>query len=81
MKVQVIEYYTEEYRFNRQSSLVIKIDNKQVFGMNELCECPEDATFGRELSDCNNIPELLKRAYEAGKSGDSFVIEYIKYND
>lgn len=78
MKVQVQEYYDNRYDFERQSSLVIKIDDKRVFGINELCECPEDATFGRELSDCNNIPDLLRRAYEAGKNGDYFEIEYIK---
>lgn len=81
MKVQVSEYYTEEYGFNRQTSLVIKIDNKQVFSVNELCECPEDATFGRELSDCNNIPELLRKAYEAGRTGDTFEVEYIEEDE
>jgi hypothetical protein len=65
-------------RFERQTSLCVKIDGKRVFGINELCECPEDATFERDLSDCNNIPELLKRAYEAGKAGDFFEIEYVQ---
>lgn len=77
MKVQVQECYDNSYDFERQSSLVIKIDDKRVFRMNELCECPEDATFGRDLSDCNNIPDLLRRAYEAGKNGELFEIEYI----
>lgn len=78
MKVNVIEYYTEEYGFERQTSLSIEIDGETVFGINELCDCPEDATFGRDLSDCNNIPELLRRAYEAGKAGEFFEIEYIQ---
>ena len=78
MKVQVQEYYDNSYDFERQSSLVIKIDGKRVFGISELCECPEDATFRRDLSDCNNIPSLLRRAYESGKNGEEFEIEYIK---
>ena len=78
MKVQVQECYDNSYDFERQSSLVIKIDDKQVFEINELCESPEDATFGRDLSVCNNIPDLLRQAYEAGKNGDYFEIEYIK---
>ena len=76
MKVKVTEGYTEEYGFERQTSLYIEIDGKRVFRIYELCDCPDDATFGRDLSDCNNIPELLRRAYEAGKAGDSFEIEY-----
>lgn len=78
MKVQVQEYWDKSYGFDTQTSLVIEIDGKSVFRMNELCESPEDATFGRDLSDCNNIPSLLRRAYEAGKNGDYFEIEYIK---
>ena len=78
MKVKVTEDYTEEYGFERQTSLSIEIDGKTVFGINELYECPEDATFGRDLSDCNRIPELLRKAYEAGKAGDNFEIEYVQ---
>lgn len=36
MKVKVIEDYTREYGFERQTSLSIEIDGKHVFGINEL---------------------------------------------
>jgi len=34
----------------------------------------EDNTLGRNFSDVYSIPELLKRAYEAGKNGEPFEI-------
>ena len=81
MTIQVKEYYDNSGGFRRQGSLVIKIDDKQVFSINELCESPEDAIFTRDLSDCNRIPGLLRMAYEAGKNGDFFEIEYIEEDE
>ena len=80
MKVQVKEYY-DNSGFRRQGSLVIRIDDKQVFEINDLSDSPEYSTFDRDLSDCNRIPELLRMAYEAGKNGDFFEIEYIKEDE
>ena len=34
----------------------------------------EDATLSRDFNDCWSIPNLMKRAYEAGKKGDSLEI-------
>jgi hypothetical protein len=78
MKVKVKEYYDNTSVLRPQVSLVIKIDDKQVFCVNELCDSPEDATFDRDLSDCNRIPELLRIAYVAGYNRDFFEIEYIE---
>lgn len=36
---------------------------------------PEDATFERDLSDCKRIPEILKKAYEAGVRREGLIIE------
>ena len=77
MKVEVIEGYTEEFSFERQTSLDIKIDGETEFSIYELSDCPEDATFSRDLSDCNGIPEMLRKAYYAGKAGEEFSVQYL----
>ena len=46
--------------------------------VDELNECPEDATFNRELSFVLDIPRLLKMAYEAGKDGEEIAIDNIE---
>ena len=37
---------------------------------------PEDASFARDLSFVFNISALLKKAYEAGKNGETYHYEY-----
>lgn len=81
MKVEVIEENSKEFGYEYQNSLEIKIDGGSVFNMHNLCECPEDASFERDLSDCNYIPELLRRAWEAGKACEEFSIEYIQEDE
>lgn len=82
MKVVVKEGISaHEYTYGSQTSLDIEIDGKGVFSMYELCECPEDATFARDLADCNCIPSLLQKAYNAGKAGEEFSIEYLTEED
>ena len=81
MKVVVTEDFSKEYGLENQLSLYIEIDGKRVFRIRELCDCPEDATFGRALSDCNSIPSLLQKAYNAGKAGEEFSIEYLTEED
>lgn len=36
---------------------------------------PEDNSLMRNFNDCVKIPDLLKRAYEAGKNGEEFELE------
>lgn len=78
MIVEVTEYYTKEFGFERQTSLDIDIDGKRAFSIYEFTDCPEDATFGRDLGYCNSIPELLRKAYKAGKAGEEFLVQYLK---
>lgn len=40
---------------------------------------PEDMSLSRDLNDCLRIPNLMQLAYEAGKNGESFEIETLKY--
>ncbi len=42
---------------------------------------PEDNNLGRNFNSCYSIKDLVKKAYEAGKSGESLEIEEIEDND
>jgi len=57
----------------------INIDGKQVFSFFD--GEPEDANLLRDFSDCYNIVDALKAAYEAGKNGEPFDIEKIELDD
>lgn len=59
-----------------QDFLTIEIDGKKEFHVYE--GAPEDATLYRDFADCNLVPELMRKAYEAGKNGEDFTIEKIK---
>ena len=37
---------------------------------------PEDASFNRDLSFVFDISDLLKKAYEAGRNGETYHYEY-----
>ena len=75
MKV-IIETYTEEAIDSRDycDTVVVSIDGKQVFSVGD--GEPEDNNLSRNFSDCYNIDNLMKRAYEAGKKGEKFELEY-----
>jgi hypothetical protein len=55
--------------------LEIVINNTTKFKVGNY-DSPEDNTLSRNFSDCYDIPELLRKAYEAGKNGEEFVVEY-----
>jgi len=76
MKVIIEENYITEFGYERQNSWNLYTDNGISIGVCELNECPEDATFGRDLSFVFSIPELIQKAYDAGKNGESLDFEY-----
>lgn len=51
---------------------LIIVDGKEVFSVHD--GEPEDSTLGRNFSACFNIPELLQKVYDAGKSGEQLEI-------
>jgi hypothetical protein len=36
----------------------------------------EDNCISRNFSDVHNIEDLMRRAYEAGKNGEDFIVKY-----
>ena len=61
----------EEYDY--RDCLEIYIDGKQVFRV--LDDEPEDSNLSRSFGDCYKITELMRKAYEAGKNGESIEFE------
>jgi hypothetical protein len=74
MKIFVSESEGSENNDFR-SSLSISIDGETKFSAYD--GEPEDATLARDFNDCYSIPDLLKLAYEAGKRGEDFELEYL----
>lgn len=74
MKVTVIGSMGNDWN----ESLDILIDGEKVFSARdgEL----EDNSLSRNFKDCHSIPNLLKRAWEAGMGDEKFEIEYVSGN-
>lgn len=53
----------------------LRIEGKHVYNSRPLCECPEDAILGRGLIGASEIAELMRKAYDCGKSGGEFEVE------
>lgn len=66
------EAAVKEYDY--QQALRITIDGINVFDVSD--GEPEDSNLSRDFCDCNLVPHLLARAFEAGKSGEAFELIY-----
>ena len=53
----------------------IEVDGRTVATGANLSDCPEDANLGRDLRFIYNLPNVLRRAWEAGKAGEAFDYE------
>lgn len=65
------EEQLEEYDY--KDCCTIEIDGEKVFHVSD--GEPEDANLSRDFNDVWNIPDILKRVYEAGKKGEILTIE------
>lgn len=54
------------------------IDGKEVMGVCDLWECPEDAILGRGLNSMEEVADLMYLAYQAGKKGEVWDKETIE---
>ena len=70
MKIQVIKRENVE---DWRDRLTIEIDGFPVFDVSD--GEPEDNNLDRNFQDCRNVVDLMKRAWEAGKKGESFSAE------
>lgn len=77
MKVTVVETISDDFTYE---SLEITLDGKTKFHVYSN-DAPEDNTLSRNFADCYDIPELLRKAWEAGRNGEKFEVEYIEKGD
>lgn len=78
--MEVFVRETEDEEYYEWQQMEIMIDGKKVF---DVCsaDSPEDNNLHRNFSDCYSIPQLLKRAWEAGKNGEPFELTYEEAED
>ena len=80
MKITVKSLTNEAIKnWDYHEAMAIVIDGKQCFSVHdgEL----EDANLCRDFNDCWKIPELMERAFNAGKNGEKFEIENLKLDE
>ena len=59
-----------------QDSMSISIDGEKVFAAHD--GEPEDNTLSRNFNDCYKIIDIIRKAYDAGKAGESIEFETIE---
>lgn len=77
MKVDVYAWRDSEGYINQS----LFINGKVVSYVYPLYDCPEDAIIGRDLKDCEDLANYIKRGYEAAKNGEELEIEYHEGDD
>lgn len=75
MKVKVISLNEETMQErDYRNAVKIEFNGKEVFEVRD--DEPEDSNLSRSFSDVWKIPDLIQKAYEAGKKGEKLEIEY-----
>ena len=73
MIVKIVTYSEKEIeRRDYRDSVRIYIDGKKVLDCGDGEH--EDNTLGRNFSDCYSIPQLMEKAFDAGRAGQGFEI-------
>lgn len=73
MKIKVVERIDE---LDYTGMMEIYIDGRREFTVYD--GEPEDNNLSRNFNDCWSIPELMRKAYEAGRNGEEFDLKYIE---
>ncbi len=71
MKIEVL--ICDDNYYSREKLIV---DGEEVMEAHDLSDCPEDAILGRNINSMSSVAELMEFAYQAGKRGESFSLEY-----
>lgn len=80
MKVRVrVRPKQQIERYEYRDAMAIDIDGKKAFGVSD--GEVEDSNLSRDFNDCYQIPDLLKKAFDAGKNGETFEITRIDDED
>ena len=80
MKIEIIERSEKEVeKCDYRSAMQIKFDGKVVFEVGD--GEPEDSNLSRDFNDVFLIPDMLKKVYEVGQSGEELYIIYSTSDD
>lgn len=69
IKVYGLEEDEDEYGEVHYQKIYDKEEDKRLFSVSNLCECPEDAIIGRSLFDAVDYIRAVKRGIELAKQG------------
>ena len=58
-----------------RESIELALDGKVVFCVGD--GEPEDMNLRRDLKDCRDVPELMRKAHAAGVRGEPFDVEVV----
>lgn len=78
MRIVAIHERSDDFRYE---ALEITINDVYKFSVYHSEDTPEDNTLYRNFSDCFDIPNMLKLAYEAGRRNEKLEIKYYKEGD
>lgn len=80
MKVEIYTLTKEEIeRRDYRNALLIKINGKDEFEVYD--GEPKDSNLYRNFSDCFRIEKLMELAYQAGKKGEEFNVDYLEVDE
>lgn len=77
MRVTEVSGTIDEDEMREKLSIYVDEDLKADFTDGE----PEDANISRDFADVNNIVQLMEIAYDAGKNGEDFVVDFEDYKE
>lgn len=77
--IETTEFYGEEGASKITVELICDNGDKESVGFGE--GEPEDMYLFRDLSDAYNLVSFAKTAYEAGKRGEQFDLQYVEEKD
>lgn len=77
MKVTEVSGIIDEDEMRGMLAIYVDDDLKADFIDGE----PEDANMSRDFADVNNIVQLMEIAYDAGKNGEDFVVNFEDYKE
>ena len=80
MEVEVISLTEKAIeRRDYRDYIEIKFNGVEVFNVGD--GEPEDSNLARSFNDCWNIPSMLKKAHNAGLSGEKLIMKYTEVDE
>ena len=76
--IVTIRYSGKKDDVDYDASCKVEQDGKAIATGFNFAECPEDANMMRDLEFIYDLPEALRKSYEAGRRGEPFTIRHVE---